>query len=311
MRYLFGGMNNVTDPRSFATPDGVMLDQVCADNVDISRQFAGRMRQGRTQVSGLTAASHSGWGNGRESYFMVGAALKRMNTDLTATTIKTFTNSARACYAQVNDVVLCSNGLEIGWIDGGAWYDLGTPTHRFKRSISPAQHLAFYRGRIYGALGDVISVTDPYAEVEDARFSKIPVPGGVGMLADVDGGLWFSTDREVVFLSGTQPKDFSYNVRANYPAIPYAYTTDRADRLGLGFSGKAAIFGTTQGLCVGSSDGQLVNLSKDKVNYNYGESGAVCIRERDGNVFAVLSTGADRSAHNPYDAKDIALTTLN
>lgn len=314
MRYLFGGVNNMTDPRSFPVVKGAMADQVCADNFDISKRLAGRRRLGRTQVSGLATAAHSGWGDGKQAYFVQSSALKRViaGTSITATTIKTFTSNARTCFCPVNNVVLCSNGMEIGIIEGGAWFDLNASDRTFKRALSPANHLCFYRGRVYGALGDVITVSDPYsAETEDVRLSKIPVPGNIGMLMDVDGGIWLSTAREIIFLSGTGPEDFTYNVKANFPAIPYAYTSDRADRMGLEFPGKVAVFGTTQGICLGTSDGTLLNLSAGKVSYNFGASGAVMVRERDGNVFAVLSTGATESANNHYAAKSIALTTTN
>ena len=125
------------------------------------------------------------------------------------------------------------------------------------------------------------------------------------MLQAVTGGLWVSTDKMICFLRGTANDDFAYEEKANYPAIPHAYGMTYGEKLtGLELADKVAVFGTRQGICVGTADGQLINLSKEKVSFNTGVDGSIMVRESDGNTHIVLSLDPSIKAFNPYDRKE-------
>lgn len=290
MRHLFGGVVNVHDPGKLGFGEEVMLEMVNADNTEISDRFGGRRRLGRTEV--LSGARHSGWSTLKQdkAFLVSGGVLKQFNTDHTETSLKTLSTNTRMSYAEVNNVVICSNGTDIGVIEDGAYYDIQTPSTQFKQATPPASHLCFFNGRVYGASGSVITLTDPFnLESVDTRYSRIPIDGAIQMLVAVQGGVWLSTDKEIIFLRGTGPEDFSYERKADYPCIPYAYKQEFAETFNIESGGVVAVFGTTKGICIGTSDGQLLNLSREKVEITPGQSGTILTKTRNGQTHIILS----------------------
>lgn len=313
MKFLFGGVDNMHDPGQLDGDEGVTVKQVCADNTDISDDFGGRRRLGRTLVQ--AGRYHSGWCTFDETFAMLikDSILYQLNADGTTTVLNVLTSNNRACYTEVNNAIFFSNGIQedTGVIQNGQWYDLGDTTDRFKETTPAANHATFYRGSIYGALGSVITATEPYnMEVVDRRLSKIPIPGAVRMLQAVKNGIWLSTGKEIIFLSGTDLETFEYLPKAKYPAIPYAYTyADGEEIPGVDLTGKVAVFGTTRGICIGSGDGQLINLSQERASFNGGVEGSIILIKRDGQTHIVLSTDGSIAADNPYVPKVIDVLT--
>lgn len=85
-----------------------------AENVDIDKTYRIRRRKGYTQV--YTGSNcHSGWSDGETSLFVEGDALKKLNSNFTATTLNTGLAADRpVTFLKVDDDIYYSNGIVTG-----------------------------------------------------------------------------------------------------------------------------------------------------------------------------------------------------
>jgi hypothetical protein len=78
--------------------------------------------------------------------------------------------------------------------------------------------------------------------------------------------VYVSDGSRITYLGGVDPRAFSEPRTTNYPAIEWCVAHGYADGADFGDkSGLCAVFGTSQGLCIGYPDGQLVNVTKGKI----------------------------------------------
>lgn len=107
----FRGLNNVTDPLRLG------LDWfVLADNVDVTDTGAVRKRTGYTQaLAGAITGAFSTFDYGR-MYLVDGGALKCMTSTSAATTLKSGLSTAQMYWAEINNQVFFTNGIDSGII---------------------------------------------------------------------------------------------------------------------------------------------------------------------------------------------------
>jgi hypothetical protein len=110
-----GIRNNVSAERLTKT------DLTEAVNVDIDRTGKISRRGGRSPLSGLGAAAHSLYAEGPDAFFVSGGSLKRLNADLTATTVRAGVAGRRVAYTPIAGETYWSDGLQSGVI-GSAGY---------------------------------------------------------------------------------------------------------------------------------------------------------------------------------------------
>lgn len=157
----------------------------------------------------------------------------------------------------------------------GDTLELNLPlTTQFLQPAPAGQLIAYYRGRMYVAAGDVLYPSSAFGyELFDLR-EYVPLDGRITMLAPMTdkeitdnargSGFFIGTDRSCGVLIGSDPKDFQYVPKANYGAIPGALAyVDGAlfgdDSLG---ARPLPMWLTTQGLCVGMPDMAIRNLTR-------------------------------------------------
>ena len=99
------------------------------------------------------------------------------------------------------------------------------------------------------------------------------------MVQAVTGGLWISDEEAIYFLGGEivptvleMPKQIK---KADYPALEGSAIKISAGLVGIdGLSGIVAVFTTSEGICVESDDGNLINLTEKKIDLPSGLTGA-------------------------------------
>lgn len=119
----FDGLRNDVSPERFA-----LGDLAVASNVDIDKSGRLARRGGYTQR--VAGAAHSLWSDELQDIclFAAGGALKRLNADLTASTLTPLADAlARVSCARVNDRVYWSNGTDVGIVEAGAVRSWGLP----------------------------------------------------------------------------------------------------------------------------------------------------------------------------------------
>lgn len=304
VRFAFGGVNNVLDPLelgAISDPRSPRLTELVSGvNVDLSDRSAVRRREGHAKV--YTGTPHSLWNNAAETeaFTVEAGILKRVNADYTTTAITALSNNNRLAFCEVNDSIACTNGTDFLVVFGGQ-VSPAQPTAKIGRiPTRPGFYLAFFDGRLYIATTWGLYHTDLYdIDYMDEANCRIPLGGRVGMVAAVDDGLWAGTQGKIVFLAGADALDFAYREAADYGVVPGAFGTCNADALGIaGVSGKAVVFASHQGICIGTNGGRLLNLSRTKFSYRPGASGAVVLREAHGLVHIIAAMQDPNTAFN-------------
>lgn len=117
----FAGLRNDVDPHRFE-----LADLAVGTNIDIDDTGGAARRGGRTLKR--AGAAHSLWSDETLALFVDGTALKRLNSDYTATTMRTgLTSGLRMAYQKVNDQVFFANGAESGVLQAGVVRSWGLP----------------------------------------------------------------------------------------------------------------------------------------------------------------------------------------
>jgi hypothetical protein len=310
-----GGINNKQDPIKLGQltdfRDPSVRKVTSAVNIDLDDNNVATRRAGRTERLAISNG-HSFWTtrNGKFAYFVQGGVLRRFNSDYTATSLAILSVSNPVHYEPVNDVVVYSNGVDIGILDTGAQYSFQAPeTLEFKTAMSPGQYLGFYNGTLYAALGSTLFISDPYKmHQRDTRTSQIQFPGYIRMLAAVADGLYLATDKRVYFMQGGSSDDFrlleiSDSAPAN-GAFGYRWTDDSDS------STRLVYWVCPEGFCTGATGGRYANLSTNDVALPSGTGGHCFFREENG-ISQYIGVINDPSGGNTYSPETLNVSTIN
>lgn len=188
------------------------------------------------------------------------------------------------------DVLYLADAMPVGM--NGVIYrndttELSTPLNTQFLGPAPAgQLVAWYRGRMFVAAGDVLYPSEPFGhELFDLR-RYIPLDGRITLLAPLidremydtgkNSGLFVGTDRSCGVLIGSSPEDFQYVPKADFGAVEGAL--DWVDGALFGDNSLGArdlpMFLTTQGVCVGMPEMTIRNLSRSKYSFPVSGRGA-------------------------------------
>lgn len=143
------------------------------------------------------------------------------------------------------------------------------------------QCLTHYKGRLYIASGQFIYVTTALGyELCDLRDYLSVDSSKITMLAGLENGLLVGTEKATYYLSGSSLAEFSITPKGS-PTIPRTLrledgqtVTGKAEYAGR----KVALFTTTEGICLASPDGSVVNLTQDRYNFTASGIGAAGFR---------------------------------
>jgi hypothetical protein len=310
-----GGINNKQDAirlgRIADFRDPTIRKLTSAVNLDIDDNNIATRRTGRT-LRLASANAHSFWAtpDGRFAYFVQGGVLRRFNSDYTATSLAILSVGNPVHFEPVNDVVVYSNGIDIGILDGGAHYSFESPESlEFKTAMSPGQYLAFYNGTLYAALGSIIYIADPYKmHQRDTRTSMIPLPGYIRMLAAVADGVYVATDKRVYFLQGGSSEDFRLQEISDSPpadgAFGYRWDEDQDKSV------RIVYWVSPDGFCAGTAGGRYANLSYNEVALPSG-AGGHCFHKKENGISQYIGVINNPTGGNLYSADPINVTTMN
>jgi len=145
-----------------------------ASDVDIDNTGRALSREGITKID--ATSSHSLYSNPYITLFVQGASLKRINSNLTFTTLATLTSASPMSYAEYGGVTYYSNGVDKGRIVNGAAKQWGI-TPPVGQPVAAAADGALPPGRYLYALTFVRS--DGY-ESGTGLAGVIEIPAGGG-----------------------------------------------------------------------------------------------------------------------------------
>jgi hypothetical protein len=168
------------------------------------------------------------------------------------------------------------------------------------RPAPAGQFVAVYGGAVaLVASGNTLYYSEPYAPERFDLRKNYRFESAITLVATLTDGVLVGTEDAVIWLSGPLAAKWDFQPRLAYGAIPYALTYCSADMVLDGSDDKpAAVFATTQGICVCSSSGSITNLTQERFAYPAQDKGAVIVRRHRGMIQAVVGLqGSERVAN--------------
>jgi len=284
------GLNIVHDP--LQTPEGIEAntsDLAVAVDVVISDSLKVESADGFTLKRAATLC-HSGFCDGGDALVCDGTSLYQLGTDYTLTGKRSGMSGDQLDYAQYGNAIYYTNGTQNGIFHGGAswpWnvdtYNAGETFKYFAPTVPVFNHIEVHHGYMLGSIDNAL-----YAS-ELGRFglwhmkSPAMLPSKILMIKHVEQGCFVSDEKKIYFFKGLDPHQFSVGDPVSpYPVYEWADCIDYiqgTEVKGYETPGMCAIFNCKEGLCLGTPDGQLLNLTRKKIiNPDTGAAGASLLR---------------------------------
>ena len=163
----------------------------------------------------------------------------------------------------------------------------------------------FMGSRNYWAVRNTVYCDKALSDEVDERFNTIiSLDDTITMIRRVDGGMYVGTTDELHFLSGTDPQEGGFK---DEWSLPYGVIMGtgchvKGELIPIAkLSGNCCIFASHRGVVVGGPGGNIVNLSQNKVSYEYGYYGRAMVREENGLVHYVFDPDAGTPAYNAFN----------
>lgn len=278
-RHTFNNLNNRLDPAQLGDDE-----MSVAENVDLDNRGGFRRRKGRTSVATLTDP-HSLWAAPDNSVALYGhgGVLKRFWDDESSTSLLPLSNDSALTFEVVNNLVMFSNGTDIGYVLDGVASLLTAPSEQFKVATAAGDFIALYNGRLFVLNHDGLYYTDPYTvDQMDERNSLIPLLGTPTMLLALDDGLWVGKGDKVIWLGGGNPEEFTYKDKSSAVVAGTGVAHKSAAKFGFNATGRFALWTSSEGICLGTNSGELQVITEATLAVSLAKSGAGIIRNEGG-----------------------------
>jgi hypothetical protein len=285
------GLNTRIDPaRITFDPQTGIADLAVAVNVNIDATGRVGRRKGFAATA-QTGSCHSLWSDGGDNcFFASGTSLYALSTSYEATRIATVTAGAPVSYFALDGRTYWMNGYERGYIEqrvNNAWERTVSyvgPANTRSLSDPPLGHLIAYGfGRVFVAQGSTVWYSEPFdLNAFDLSKNFLPFEGRISMMRLLAGGMWVSTNEAIFFLPGGDPLGTGPVKMADYAAINGTDAEVDLSKIGGGeMNGIGVIWTATNGICIGTPDGLLMNLTQRKFSYPKSVTGAgICFDDR-------------------------------
>lgn len=281
------GLNTVNDPvRIRFDPRTATIDLSEAVNVVVDQTGMISRRDGYVPIY---HNCHSLFCDGYDCLFVYGTTMFRLMPDETRVVVKEdIVPDVRIDYAQVNKDIYFVSEAQYGIVRNGGIYEewkalpyVGPTTNRTFSGPMPARHIAYFAGRIFLSIDNTIIFSEPFGlSWFDLARNFIILDSNVRMMKPMDTGMYISSDTKTYFLKGTDPKEWVLLNVLEYPAIEWSAAIDYINGLDIGFQqpGLCALWCSEKGACVGDQNGVVINITRDKVKYPQGKTGASLLR---------------------------------
>lgn len=268
------GLNIVADPVRLPQTENGLCDLQAAVNITIDRTGRPKSRVNTKNIQ--TGSYHSLFCDHGDCFVIQGDTLYQVATDYSLSIIKTGLFSAPMAYAQVGERTYYTNNYDKGIIHLGkatAWEKetyIGPYTHRQFDGPFPGHHLEIFFSLLLISVDNVLWWSEPANfGLFNRAESFIQFNTKILMMKSVNTGLFISTEKNTYFLSGLDPTKWILHHIVNYPAIEWTCAIDYISASDMGFeqSGKCALWASKEGAIMGTPNGEIINLNKNKIIY--------------------------------------------
>ncbi len=213
--------------------------------------------------------------------------LQAVNNDYSLTGIRSGLSGERISFCQVGSTIAYTNGTQNGQINNkvsSSWF-YSDPLNYKGREVTDvvpvAEHLDFFAGRIFFTLDNLLCWTEVGLwGLWLPKVACIRLGYRIRMIKHVDNGMFASDNTGTHYFSGKNPHAWQYNEVAKFPAYEWSDCPGHVEGMdiGLGQPGLCALWCSPEGAILGTPNGQIINLNKEKVIYpEDGYYGAGCV----------------------------------
>ena len=143
---------------------------------------------------------------------------------------------------------------------------------------SPMKFIRRAFGRMWGAIDGLLFYSEPYRYDLYKATNEFAFPHDVLMAAYVDGGIFVGFDDRTIFLPGTEPSAmWEIHIGAGVARNILAYCNNVPD-----MGNNVPVWVSKEGLVAGGHGGQIVKITKDRVQFPAGQEGAAVSRTVNG-----------------------------
>ncbi len=279
------GLNNKTNPKRLIAGDG-KYELAQAINVNITQDGAIERRKGAYRK--LTGSFHSLFTYKNICYLVKDNVLSYMREDFDVKDL-VYVGDKKVSYVGVGDRVFFSNDDKNGYIKGLTYYPwekgeyIGPATTKEFYGPPVGHLLEIYNGFMLVAQGDVVWYSLPFNySLFYYGGDYIPFSSRIRMLRSVKDGIYVSTEEEILYLKGDNPKEFSLIKMTDYPAVEGTdIVIDGRKLRGGEILEKVIIFCAQEGICIAGPKGVFENLTNRRLVCPKSSEGAgLCIDDR-------------------------------
>jgi hypothetical protein len=284
--FLIGvkGLNNKLNSERLqqgTRENGYLVEVAQASNVSIDDRYQLSSRTGYTAVD--TGVFHSAFCDGGDCFvvedLVADSSILKVNTNLTFTPVVTdITKGARVEFKQVNTDTFWSNGTEKGYIRAGVNYTWPLGTYRgpdtdaeFANAVPTPNHMAFRRGgQCALSVSQVVYLNHLPFQYGLFSLSKGVILFGskVTMLAGTTEGFFISDQQHTWFFRNTGSwYGFKQELADKAPVMEWSNAHNRVllRDIGIDAAGEGHVWRSTEGVCVGTEDGRVINFTDEMV----------------------------------------------
>lgn len=143
--------------------------------------------------------------------------------------------------------------------------DLGMAA-RFKglSPMSTGRYMKYWQGRLLTADKNILRFSEPMAyHLHDERFGFVVMPQRITFILPVDSGIWVGQVTHVVFLTGTNPAEMTFQSKTSLAPVPDSAIEIDTNDIGSDISqggNTTALWLAENGYILGTSSGQIIEL---------------------------------------------------
>jgi len=275
-----------TDAHLDYDPESGITELSEAVNIDITDKGKIKRRHGFVSIDAGDWHSIKGFGD-----FGLGVmddALFSIFEDGTLTGLRSgLTLYRKMSYIKPGKDVFYSNGIENGVVRDGVswtWVSDTLPTTpgvkydmRYFTSAPVGEFISYLSGRVYVARGNTLFFSLPWANYWfNMGQDFIPFTSSINMLCPTNAGMFVGTDEGLHFIMGLNPLEAHIAKIDSYRTI--ARTNTKVDPRnfpeGLNHTGQTWMWLNEKGICVGSGEGVIHNLTMERLDIDFALDGA-------------------------------------
>jgi hypothetical protein len=262
------GLNTVDDPVRIKPSD-----IQSAVNITIDRSGRPMTRNGLTELQ--SGEYHSLFCAGGDCFVVSGDSLYQVAEDGSLSGIRSGLSTLRMDYTQFKDKTYYVNGIDKGYIKAGVSYVwskgtyTGPDTTRYFSGPPDGDHIEAMGGRIFVSKDNAIWVSELYNfDLFDQASGFIQYQTKILFIQSVKTGVYVSTEKNTYFIAFNDGMLVQRQVLP-YPGIEWTNTVTDLLPSDVGFQsqGIVAAWASREGAIIGSSDGVVININRDKIIY--------------------------------------------